>query len=93
MNPFTTPDAIYISKRPQDMRAGIQRLAAVKAERDRLVEMARLANQRFFGRRSERVVPDQLSLFNDVEAAAEAAKMADDPIIDIDPSAFSEDGK
>lgn len=24
-------------------------------------------------------------------AAAEAAKMADDPIIDIDPSAFSED--
>ena len=26
-------------------------------------------------------------------AAAEAAKMADDPIIDIDPSAFSEDGK
>ena len=26
-------------------------------------------------------------------AAAEAAKMADDPIIDIDPSAFSEDGE
>ena len=25
------------------------------------------------------------------EAAAEAAKMADDPIVDIDPSAFSED--
>lgn len=31
MNPFTTPDAIYISKRPQDMRAGIQRLASVVA--------------------------------------------------------------
>ena len=31
MNPFTTPDAIYISKRPQDMRAGIQRLAAIAA--------------------------------------------------------------
>ena len=93
LNPFTTPDAIYVSKRPQDMRAGIQRLAAVKAERDRLVEMVRLANQRFFGCRSEKVVPDRLSLFNDVEAAAEAAKMADDPIIDIDPSAFSEDGK
>lgn len=43
----------------------------VEAERDRLVEMVRLANQRFFGCRSERVVPDQLSLFNDMEAAAE----------------------
>ena len=27
------------------------------------------------------------------DAAAEAAKMADDPIIDIDPSAFSDDDK
>lgn len=48
-----------------------EELAAVEAERDRLVEMVRLANQRFFGCRSERVVPDQLSLFNDMEAAAE----------------------
>ena len=43
--------------------AGLERelreeLAAVKAERDRLVEMVRLANQRFFGCRSERVVFD-----------------------------------
>ena len=56
--------------------AGLERelreeLAAVKAERDRLVEMVKLANQRFSGCRSERVVPDQLSLFNDVEAAAD----------------------
>lgn len=29
MNPFTTPDVILISKRPQDMRAGIQRLASI----------------------------------------------------------------
>ena len=29
MNPFTTPDRLYISRRPQDMRAGIQRLASV----------------------------------------------------------------
>ena len=29
MNPFTTPDRLLISKRPQDMRAGIQRLAAI----------------------------------------------------------------
>lgn len=31
MNPFAAPDAIYISKRPQDMRAGIQRLASIVA--------------------------------------------------------------
>ena len=29
MNPFTTPDRLLISRRPQDMRAGIQRLAAI----------------------------------------------------------------
>ena len=46
-------------------------LAAVRAERDRLVEMVLLANQRFFGCRSEKVVPDQLSPFNDMEAAAD----------------------
>ena len=28
MNPFTTPDQIFISRTPQDMRAGIQRLAS-----------------------------------------------------------------
>lgn len=36
-------------------------------------------------------VPDEIRLKS--AAAAEAAKMADDPIIDIDPSTFSEDGK
>ena len=36
-------------------------------------------------------VPEEIRL--KPEAAAEAAKMADDPIIDIDPSAFSEDGE
>lgn len=46
-------------------------LAAVKAERDRLVELVRLSNQRFCGCRSEKIVPDQLSLFNDMEAAAD----------------------
>ena len=29
MNPFTTPDRLFISRRPQDMRAGAQRLASV----------------------------------------------------------------
>lgn len=31
MNPFTTPDRIFVSGSPQDMRAGIQRLAAIVA--------------------------------------------------------------
>lgn len=29
MNPFAVSDTVFISKRPQDMRAGIQRLASV----------------------------------------------------------------
>ena len=29
MNPFTSPDKIYISRHPTDMRAGIQRLASI----------------------------------------------------------------
>ena len=48
-------------------------LAAVKAERDRLIELVRLSNQRFFGCKSEKVIPDQLSLFNDMEAAADGS--------------------
>ena len=48
-------------------------LAAVRAERDRLIELVRLSNQRFFGCKSEKVVPDQLSLFNDMEAAADGS--------------------
>jgi transposase len=53
------------------------RVASVTAERDaaraqidRLVEMVKLANARQFGARSEKCHPCQLSLFNDVEAAA-----------------------
>ena len=29
MNPFTTPERLFISRHPQDMRAGIQRLASI----------------------------------------------------------------
>ena len=29
MNPFSTPERIFISRNPQDMRAGIQRLAQI----------------------------------------------------------------
>ena len=31
MNPFATSDKIYVSKRPQDMRADIHRLSAIAA--------------------------------------------------------------
>ena len=31
MNPFACPDNIYVAKRPQDMRAGINRLMSVVA--------------------------------------------------------------
>ena len=31
MNPFNTPDRILVSTRPQDMRAGVQRLAQAVA--------------------------------------------------------------
>lgn len=46
-------------------------LAGQQAEIARLLEQVRLANCRFFGSKSEKVVPEQLSLFNDVEAAAD----------------------
>lgn len=46
-------------------------LEAVRIERDRLLELVKLANQRMFGCKSEKVIPDQLSLFNDMEAAAD----------------------
>ncbi|WP_172137192.1 IS66 family transposase, partial [Adlercreutzia sp. ZJ473] len=53
------------------MTAKIERLEAKMA---RLVEMLKLANMRFFGSKSEKVVPDQLSLFNDTEAWADPAE-------------------
>ncbi len=55
-------------KRVSAMTAKIEGLEAKMA---RLVEMLKLANMRFFGSKSEKVVPDQLSLFNDTEAWAD----------------------
>jgi len=51
-----------------DMSAKVEDLEGKMA---RLVEMMKLANMRFFGSRSEKVVPGQLSLFNDAEADAD----------------------
>ena len=44
-------------------------LARERAERDKLVSMIMLANARAYGAKSERVRPEQYSLFNDMEAA------------------------
>ena len=43
-----------------------------EAENARLVEQFKLLQQAFFGSKSERIHPDQLSLFNDVEASADS---------------------
>lgn len=73
-------DAAELARVPAELERELrEELAAVKAERDRLVEMVRLANQRFFGCRSEKVVPDQLSLFNDMEAAADDSAPEPEP--------------
>ena len=46
-------------------------LAKGRAEFDKVVSMLMLANARAYGAKSEKVRPDQLSLFNDMEAAFE----------------------
>ena len=45
-------------------------LADTKHELDRLIEQIKLANMRYFGSRSEKVIPGQLSLFNECEATS-----------------------
>ena len=46
--------------------------AQLKSEHDKLVELVKMASAREFGARSEKVLPHQISLFNDIEAAAPA---------------------
>lgn len=43
-------------------------IAHWKGECERLIEQIELANMRYFGSKSERVIPSQLSLFNEMEA-------------------------
>ena len=57
-----------------------QQIAEVIAERDKLIEQIKLANMRYFGSKSEQVVPEQLSLFNEMEAAADPS--AEEPKLD-----------
>jgi len=63
------------------VRAEMQAIIDSQAgENARLVQQFQLLQQAFFGSRSERVRPDQLSLFNDCEAASDCAPepVADD---------------
>ena len=46
--------------------------AQLRSEHDKLVELIKMANAREFGARSERVLPHQLSLFNDMVPVAGA---------------------
>lgn len=46
--------------------------AQLKSEHDKLVELVKMANAREFGATPERVLPHQLSMFNDFEACAPA---------------------
>ena len=46
--------------------------AQLRSEHDKLVELVKMANAREFGAKSERVLPHQISLFNDLEACAPA---------------------
>lgn len=48
-------------------------LGEMRAKMDSVVEQIKLMNQRHFGSKSEKVVPHQMSLFNDMEHAADPA--------------------
>ena len=66
------------------VRAEMQAIIDSQAgENARLVEQFKLLQQGFFGSRSERVDPSQLSLFNDCEAASDAAP---EPVADGAPA-------
>lgn len=58
-----------------------------KAECDKLIEQIKLANMRYFGSSSERVIPDQLSFFNEMEAYADPTvqESALDEVLDQKP--------
>lgn len=64
--------------------AHAREVEALKADLDRLFEQIRIANAARFGAKSERVMPDQLSLFNDMEAAYKAGGF--EPELDVESS-------
>lgn len=79
-----------ISRVKRDADAQINEL---KKERDKLIEQIKLANLRYFGSKSERVIADQLSLFNEMEAVADTA--IKEPVFEdvLDPKPHRRGGK
>lgn len=65
----------------------------LKKERDKLIEQIKLANMRYFGSKSERVIADQLSLFNEVEASVDLS--VKEPMLEevLDPKPRRRGGK
>lgn len=53
--------------------------AQLKSEHDKLVELVKMANAHHFGAKSERVLPHQISLFNDIEACAPVPELEPAP--------------
>lgn len=54
------------------------KVEGLEAKMARLIEQIKLANMRFFGSKSEKVIPEQLSLFNDTEAWADPSQTEPD---------------
>ena len=82
-NETLAADNARLAKEAASANAALTEMATeidnLKAKMERLVEQIKLANMRFFGSKSERVIPDQLSLFNDMEAASsEPLNQSDD---------------
>lgn len=67
-NERLSKDDVRLIKKAQEHSRLIEELNTKMA---RLVELIKLANMRLFGSKSERVIPEQLSLFNSVEASAD----------------------
>ena len=53
--------------------------AQLRSEHDKLVELVKMAGAREFGAKSEKVLPHQIPLFNDLEANAPAPEPAPKP--------------
>lgn len=60
-----------LSEAAAALAAALAERDAAVAERDKVVSQVLLANARAYGARSEKVLPHQLGLFNDMEAAYE----------------------
>lgn len=65
----------------------------LKKERDKIIEQIKLANMRHFGSKSERVIANQLSLFNEMEASADPKVL--EPVLEdvLDPKPRRRGGK